>query len=315
MRDGIYWIICTCTALVIAILSLRYVTGFWLLALLFSLHLHIAFLAIFGALAALVVHRGRIAALLLVSALALFAHGLWMKYEVVPPRREAIEGSTPFRLLSFNMLADNFRNAERIAGMLQTSGADAVVILEAAPLQGYLAGLQATFPYRLGCGTVSRSCDLLVLSKHPIRSGRYESLSDLRPDRFVLAEIDVAGQTLHLAGAHLTKPYYDDYHWLELREMSRHLSAVGDTLLLAGDFNADSIALDMRFFLRRNGMTAAGWEPATWPVRAGRFGVAIDHIYLREGLNPLGVSRLKDNYGSNHFGLIADVAIPPRPGS
>ena len=97
---------------------------------------------------------------------------------------------------------------------------------------------------------------------------------------------------------------------MELRDLNRHIEGLGDRLVLAGDFNADSLALDMRYFLRRNGMTAAGWEPATWPVRAGRFGIAIDHIYRRKGLIPLGVWRLPDNLGSNHFGLVADFAIP-----
>ena len=76
MRHGIYWIICTCTALVIAVLALRYVTGFWLLALVFSLHIHLALLAMAGAALALFIRRGRTAAMLLVLSGALFVHGI-----------------------------------------------------------------------------------------------------------------------------------------------------------------------------------------------------------------------------------------------
>ena len=310
MRDGIYWIICTCTALVIGTLSLRYVTGFWLLALIFSLHLHVALAAMSGAALALLVRRGRTAMILMLASTGLLAHGIWMKYEVVPTRTVASEQDIPFRILSFNLLASNLENGDRIAEMLVASGADAAVLMEATPIRRHLAEISSTYPYRIGCGDVSPHCDLVVLSRHPIRTARYESLSDLRADRFVLAELDVGGQSLHLAGVHLTKPYYDDYHWLELRDLNRHIEGLGDRLVLAGDFNADSLALDMRYFLRRNGMTAAGWEPATWPVRAGRFGIAIDHIYRRKGLIPLGVWRLPDNLGSNHFGLVADFAIP-----
>ncbi|CAH0341438.1 hypothetical protein RHI9324_03133 [Rhizobium sp. CECT 9324] len=311
MRDTIYCVICVLLTLALTALSMRYVTELWIFSFFFSLQLQISVIVLAGTVICLLVKRGTYAWMLLAASLALIGHSLWMKREFVPSPLppEVVANAPRLRILSFNVLNDNVDNAKKIADMIQGSQADVVYIMEANPLFGELDRLGETYPYRIGCGIETPTCDLMMLSKHPIRAGRYDELSDLRADRFAEIEIEVAGRRISLLAAHLSKPYFDDYHSIELDNLILGLNDAKGSVILAGDFNSDSIAPDMQRFLRRSGLRKVGAEPATWPVEAGLAGIPIDHIFVDKDIAPLSLKRLDESYGSNHFGLVADVAL------
>ncbi|WP_416407283.1 endonuclease/exonuclease/phosphatase family protein [Agrobacterium rosae] len=273
-----------------------------------SFQLHIAVLAAFVALLCLIVLRSRIFIVLLVWAMMLCAHALYMHREFVTDAFSPT-GSKPFRLLSFNVLMENSRNAESIADTLLASNADAVYVMEAAALTSALPRLSETYPYRIGCGQGTQSCDLLILSKRPLETARIGSLSYVSRERFAMATIDVDGVKLTLAAAHLAKPYFDEYHRNELSRIRSAFSSVTGPLILGGDFNSASIAPDMQDFLLATDLKKAPWEPATWPIDAGQFGIAIDHIFARKPAVLMKLERLPDSLGSNHYGLVADFVI------
>lgn len=296
------------------VVSLRYVTDFWLLAFFFSLQPQLGVVAALGALACLALHRSTFGYALLVVSLLLCGHAFWMQREFLPPSDvEAPADATRFRLLSFNILGNNFANVGRIIDMVNASGADVAYLFESGPLLHHLSDLEAVYPYRIGCGVEIETCDLMILSKYPIEAPRVVSLSDIRANRFAVATIRIGGRPIEFAAIHLTKPYFDDYHTTELRRAGAILRKRGGTLIIGGDFNSDTIAPDMQRFLRRSDLQTAGAEPATWPVEAGIFGIPIDHIYTSKAIIPLSLTRLEDDYGSNHYGLVADLAIPPLP--
>ncbi|UXT22910.1 hypothetical protein FY140_19665 [Agrobacterium tumefaciens] len=298
----------TAVAAVLFVASLRYVTDFWLLAFVTSFQLHIAIVCILLSCLVFWLTRDAVSALLVVWSLALAIHAIAMLLEFSTSATPA-PGAKPFRLLSFNVLMDNAANAYAIAEKIVESGADAVYLFEAAALKSALPRLQQTYPHRLGCYTGTPGCDLVILSKRPLLEGRFHSLSDLRRDRFAIAHIDLDGTELTIAAGHITKPYFDDYHRDELDEVSEILFRVTGPLILAGDFNSASIAPDMRAFLAANDLKKATFEPATWPTEAGRFGIAIDHIFAREPATLMKTTRLPDSLGSNHYGLMADFMI------
>lgn len=296
------------------VVSLRYVTDFWLLAFFFSLQPQLGVVAALGALACLALHRSAFGYALLVVSLLLCGHAFWMQREFLPPSDvEAPADATRFRLLSFNILGNNFANVGRIIDMVNASGADVAYLFESGPLLHHLSDLEEVYPYRIGCGVEIETCDLMILSKYPIEAPRVVSLSDIRANRFAVATIRIAGRPIEFAAIHLTKPYFDDYHTTELRRAGAILRKRGGTLIIGGDFNSDTIAPDMQRFLRRSDLQTAGAEPATWPVEAGIFGIPIDHIYTSKAIIPLSLTRLEDDYGSNHYGLVADLTIPPLP--
>lgn len=296
--------------LMLSIVALRYVTAFWLLSFFFSFQLHIALAAAAASLFCLLISRLRRGRLLLLTSLLLAGHAVVMSREFLPQMAtQAATTETPLRVLSFNILGDNFRNGKRIADMIEASGADVAYVFEAGPLAPYLEALKASYPYRIGCGEDTPTCDLLLLSRHPILARQVANLSDLRRDRFAIADIAIGGKRVHFAAVHLSKPYFDDYHSEELEELGLRMARLGGTFVLGGDFNSAAIAPDMQTFLRDHQLTATGAEPATWPIRAGRFGIPIDHIFISPGIAARSLKRIDDAMGSNHFGLIADLAV------
>ncbi|XUY26016.1 endonuclease/exonuclease/phosphatase family protein [Agrobacterium sp. rho-8.1] len=294
--------------LALGVISIRYIADFWLLAFVNSFQLHIAVLAAILALVCLLILHSRIFIVLLAWAFVLSAHALYMHQEFVT-QAYAPQGAKPFRLLSFNVLMENGRNAESIADAIVASKADVAYVMEAAALRSVLPRLSQTYPHRLGCGQGTQSCDLLILSRRPLENARIGSLSYVSRERFAMAMINLDGQELTLAAAHLAKPYFDEYHRNELSRIQSAISSVSGPLILGGDFNSASIAPDMGDFLLATDLKKAQWEPATWPIQAGQFGIAIDHIFARQPATLMKLERLPDNLGSNHYGLVADFAI------
>ncbi len=308
MRDTVYCAICVITTCILGVVAARYVSDMWILAFFESLQTHIGIACIAAALLALAVRRHWYAALMLLAAIVVTGHSVVLLHAQsgVP----TADGAQPsYRLLSFNIDGDNFSNAEKIADLILNSKADVVEVFEAQPMLSQMARLTALYPYRIGCGVMTEGCDSLLMSKRPFVSQSVRSMSGLWKDRLILATIDFDGQKIAFASAHLSKPYFDDFHADELADLTEVLDAMPEPLLLAGDFNAAVIEPDMQAFLRRGKLRHVFPEPSTWPVEAGAFGIAIDHVFAREPLRLESVHRIEDAMGSNHYGLITDFTI------
>ncbi|MDE1158089.1 MAG: endonuclease [Neorhizobium sp.] len=312
IRQTLHVVICVIVSLTLASIATRYIHPHWLVATLHSLQLHAAAGCIVAMLVALVLYRSMIGYLILIAAVLLTGHALWMTREFVSMASDADYAAPTFRLMSYNILDDNYSNSEAITRAIAASGADVVNVMEAEPLVPHLQELAKTYPYRIGCGVMVEDCDQLMLSKTPLENGSIRSLSVLFENRFILADVTIRGEKIHVAGIHTTKPYFDDFHALELVHAALAITDLDGPLVLSGDFNASSLEPDMRTFLRWTKLKTADWEPATWPVELGGLGMAIDHIYLRDPLKFRSIRALPSSLGSNHDGLIADIAITRR---
>ena len=109
MRDIIYWILCAFLTVAIAIVSLRYVTNFWLLSFVYSFQVHLGVVFVAASLIILAIKRQIYGFILLLASLLLIAHGIIMLREFAEGDRST---DTPplFRLMSFNIAIDNWRN-------------------------------------------------------------------------------------------------------------------------------------------------------------------------------------------------------------
>jgi endonuclease/exonuclease/phosphatase (EEP) superfamily protein YafD len=301
--------ICVIVSLVLIAIATRYIHPHWIFAALHSLQLHFTLAACAAMLVAFLLHRGFMTGLLLAAALLMAGHTVFMGQQLAATATAEDEAAPSFKLLSFNILSNNYPNSEAIADMIAASGADIVNVMEAEPLQAHLPALAQVYPYRIGCGVIVTFCDQLMLSKTPLRKGMVRSLSPIFVNRFILAETEIAGQTVHVAGIHTTKPYFDNFQTFELIRAALALTDTEGPLVLSGDFNASSLAPNIRDFLYWTGLRTGSYEPATWPVRLGPFGLPIDHIYVRAPLKFRSLSALSSSYGSNHAGLIAEIAI------
>lgn len=311
MRQSVSCLLGTVAALLLAMVATRHVHVLYAFSVLYSAQVHVTLLAAGLAALSLLVKRNVPAFVLLAAALVMAVH-MPVRVHRFGDMASAAEaaGQPSLKVLSFNVMGDNLENGEALREAILRSGADVAVILEALPLKTQLQALEAVYPYRLGCGVGTKGiCDLMVLSKLPFAERTVGTLSDLRSERLMRVAVETGGGKVNIVAAHLSKPYFDMYHTSELRRLWRLLSRIEGPLVLAGDFNASSIAPDMMWFLIATGLRKAPVEPATWPIALGPLGIAIDHIYTRAPMRLTSVERLPDPLGSNHFGLIADLII------
>jgi endonuclease/exonuclease/phosphatase (EEP) superfamily protein YafD len=308
MKDTLFCVGSVLVSLLLAAISLRYVTHTWLLAFVYSFQVHFALLALLATLLLLLLKRHWFAYALLACAVFLLAHGIFMlkAFEGAPAT-----AATPatLRLISFNIENFNFKNGSRIADAVIASGADVVNILEAEPLQPEIRRIAQAYPYRVGCGVGTDGCDTLILSKRPFAETSVKSIGDLWPNRLVTSAIDFDGTRITFVSVHLAKPYFDDFQVNELLDLRDVVATIKGPLVLAGDFNSAIIDPHIQRFVRAAGLNTVFPEPATWPVKAGGLGIAIDHVLARPPLHLSSVRRMEDSIGSNHFGLVAEIAL------
>lgn len=215
--------------------------------------------------------------------------------------------STDLSLISFNVLGENPRGAD-IVDFLIEEAPDVAVILEAPALHDHLDQMWAAFPYNAGCGPGDR-CDMAVFSRHRLSGVEVLPFYSL-PGRLIVATLELEAGPVTLIAAHLTKPYYGDWHDLQLERLAELLDRLEGPLVLAGDFNSQPfVRAFRRVLIDRSGMRLASQMQQTWPamdVVGSRYaGFAIDHVLVRGDISPVSVDLIDDPIGSNHRGFLS----------
>lgn len=305
----IYYALCVLAAELVVTLAFSYLPGIWLASFVAGLRLHLSAVLIVLALFCLCLHRGPSAFVFLVLGGLFLAHCIYLTKEYAHPVNEVGSGTEKsLRFISFNILGVNERGAD-IADMIEKSGADLVFTMESHPLKQHLTELEKIYPYQVGCGEQTKHCSSMIFSKMPLKNVGVYSLGNLYRERLVTADIEFSGRKIHLASIHLSKPYFDFLHESEIWQAYRRLKDKTGPMLMAGDFNSAILARDMRDFLGSLDLKTAPDEPNTWPVKGTALGVPIDHILTRQPLGIKSIRRLDEAYGSNHFGLIAELVF------
>jgi len=297
----------TLAGLAVLALAGRYVSDSWLFFTVASFQIQGAAVAAVTALAAFLLWRTWTNLGLMLLAAAIGFHGYMMlgEFRQSPPLDP--RAVPAFKILSINIMGDNWKHGKRIADYVIGSGADVVFIQESAPIGPEIERIKAVYPHRLGCGAKTITCDQSLWSKRPLAAGEVITASPIYRDRLMIASIDINGRVYHFANVHLTKPYFDNFHAIELGKIRKALEPYEGPLVLAGDFNASILTPDIRRFLTETGLRTAASEPNTWPIKVLSFGAAIDHVFARDPLRIKTIERVPDTLGSNHYGLIAEI--------
>lgn len=290
----------------------RYLGRSWPFTILSSLQIYIALFVAVALVINIAVSRSRTSLILLLPALALAGHALIMMREfAISPTAEELARGPQVRVMSFNMLSTNIGSGHAVAEAVIASGVDVAVMLEGGDLLNELPGLQTVYPFRIGCGEHTPTCDSLIFSKYPLSDIEVTDLSDLRRDRYLAATVASPAGSFRIVSAHLSKPYFDEFHMVELRKLQALVHKEKGPVIVAGDFNSATVSPPVQDVIRYLKLRTAMVEPGTWPVPGAStgLGIPIDHIYSRPPLVPLKVERLNNAYGSNHFGLLADFTF------
>lgn len=279
--------------------------------LLQSLRFHLIAVGLGLALLAMVFGARWRGLLVLLVVLASLAHGALFVWDFYARRTPmAAPPAAQFRFLSFNVLTGN-RQAEALVDAVLADPPDVMLVMETPGIEPYLERLADVFPYSVGCAR-TETCDTSLHSRFPIENASVRQLPPFEHERMVIGQVTIEGQALTIAGAHLSKPYFDQASWIELHHINEILSDIEGPLLLAGDFNAAPWTEPVALLAERQQLAPGPWAPATWPVRLGPLGVPIDNVFTRGNVRLLTLEA-GDSYGSNHRPLWADVAIYPAP--
>ncbi len=130
-----------------------------------------------------------------------------------------------------------------------------------------------------------------------------------------MAKTTINGQDVTLVAIHLSKPYFDEAAWVELRQAGYFLQGIKGPVVLTGDFNAAAWSGTVADFVANNALVPPPRFPATWPVRLGPLGVPIDNMFSRDGALIESIDALDSSIGSNHRVSLAQIAIMPPPRS
>lgn len=241
-----------------------------------------------------------------VSAVPLFPY---IKSDPVPAAIARTRDET-FRLVSFNVW---FRNPDmaRTAEYIETSGADAVVLLELTPPQAEkLLPLLPSYPYhhiepsRMGAA---------VFTKWPVLSSESVTLAQ---DGAVAARlaIDWRGTPVNVLGVHLNWPLgprNSEFRNEELEALVTFSKAQQGPLLVAGDFNLTPWSEYFRDALEESGLhdAARGFGLArSWPAQFAPAGIRIDHCLLSPQWRSVSTS-IGPWLGSDHLPVVADLVL------
>ena len=246
--------------------------------------------------------------LVLLGAGILAVGQLWVDHRAVsapltPDRRADL------RVLFFNMLGENAAWADRIVTAILAENPDVVVIAEGEGLYPALARLRDAYVFVSPCGF--ENCELVVATRRAPARFWTLSLNAAWGDRYAVAELaSQNGKQVFVAASQSVKPWLSGIAESEQLRLAAQYDWLSGPVVAVGDFNAAPWGYSLYDVLRRSDMKALRWPVATWPAAAGAFGVPIDHVLVKGGARVVAVRPFGQDMGSNHRGLVADIALP-----
>ncbi|MDG4650335.1 endonuclease/exonuclease/phosphatase family protein [Roseibacterium sp. SDUM158017] len=263
-----------------------------------------------GGLAALAGAR-RAGAVLALAALGTLAVQVAAYRDLSLPARPGLDPD--LRVLFFNVEGDNGISGARILNAVLEASPDIVVLAEAAPLAPHLDALREAYDFVSDCG--AEGCDLMVATRLEVLRFWRLRLNPAWPARYAVLEVETGdGAPVFFAASHLAKPWMSGIAEPEITRLAAQYDWLSGPALAVGDFNMTSWSRPMRGLLRETGFRALRGQPASWPAAAGRFGLPIDHVLVRDGVRVVRVAPFGAELGSNHRGFVAELRVAQRPG-
>ena len=109
--------------------------------------------------------------------------------------------------------------------------------------------------------------------------------------------------------AHTMRPPHFTHQLMQMRGMSDVITAAGGAHIVLGDFNATPYSHMLQTFNELSGLELVTHLP-TWPSFVGLPQIAIDHIFISPDLRVAGPPRIGSPAGSDHYPVIAEIAVP-----
>lgn len=230
-------------------------------------------------------------------------------YLIIPQiQSEEVERGQEVSLLVANIEGALGGNHEEIFRNIVKIDPDIVFIMESNPKLEDLFIQSGRYEHELPCSWPR--CDNHVFSKYSMISAARVQLIHIWPSpRLAVLKLALANDAeLSLFLTHLTKAWIPDSE-IERALLLDRLSNQHGPLVVAGDFNAAPWSAQMRQFKTLSSIHFKTVSPATWPSEFGAFGIPIDHVGVKGGVELISLEPWLGASGSNHRGLLAKLRV------
>ena len=234
------------------------------------------------------------------------------------------------KVISFNLSYDN-PGFGRTVNFLAKSGADVIGLSEVTPeAKAALLKLKEIYPHSVDCVGVDRFCELMLLSKKPLRYA-FAGKVGPRLTYVASADIDWQGAPLSIAVAHIVLPLVkpdwqplqtwipaDDpapllpktpalWQSVQMAVLAGYARSLGRDQIVMGDFNNVPWSDVQVAFRAAAGIDNRGPLAATWPAQLpAPLRLPIDHVFVGGGLI-LRDLQAGPVLGSDHLPIIAEI--------
>lgn len=222
-------------------------------------------------------------------------------------------GAAPFTLASINVSYRQF-SARRLLESLAATSPDIVLIVEFTPHAAeVLAPLDQRYAY-----------SYKLPAEGPYGIAMWSRFELEMPTTFLLGRVPAIqsriltpGGAFTFLGVHLsapTTPRRAAQREDELALLAAHRLGITEPIVIAGDFNVTPYSPFYTDWLTASGLTDSRRGrtlSVSWPTMLPIAGIPIDHVTVSNDFDILRHRRLP-NFDSDHFGVLADLALHER---
>jgi endonuclease/exonuclease/phosphatase (EEP) superfamily protein YafD len=215
-------------------------------------------------------------------------------------------GEQQLRIAHFNTYKNNL-DYEAIIREILRLDADVVGLLEMsnAKKNAVLPKLLEKYPYQSDC-LQKQHCDQAIISKIPFGTTAAQSLWDGPP--YVMIKLGSNFAEVSIYSVHTTRFPHSRAQLKQINGLIKLLGNDPGQKIVMGDFNA-TVFSRVLSTLEKGASLQRITDLPTWPATYQMPQLAIDHIFISEGFRVVGNQQIGMSVGSDHYPIIATVAL------
>jgi endonuclease/exonuclease/phosphatase (EEP) superfamily protein YafD len=214
----------------------------------------------------------------------------------------------PLRVASFNSWGEN-RDFAAIEREVLRLDPDVMVLVEFNKRKiSVLSKLLQKFPYQQNCFEIE-GCDFAIVSKTPLSdfSAKYEWVGP----KFFSAKLGPEFGNVHIYGLHTNRFPHQRSQLTQINAFIKYMEGQSGPYVLLGDFNATPFSRITQTLAESLGLERLTSLP-TWSASYGFPQLAIDHIFVSQGIRALDHEKIGEFAGSDHFPIAITLAVPTK---
>ena len=237
------------------------------------------------------------------------------------------------KVVSLDLWYEN-PDPKKAAAWLLKSGADVIGLSEVTPeSKAALAAMKSVYPYSVDCIGQDRFCELILLSKKPIRYA-FAGKVGAKLTYVASADIQWQGRDISVSVTHIIVPFVKPdwppilawvpvgdpapllagapplWQSMQAAVLSEYVSTLKPDRIVMGDFNSVPWGELQATFRAAAGLENRGALTPSWPAWApAPLRIPIDQVFVG---GALGIRSLATgpNLGSDHLPIVAEIAVP-----